>query len=259
LRAFLEQIIEQHREQKALIYEENSVIVHLAKQLIPPEDLTDYNRHVSMFKRRDNLREFSEYIDHRRRTMKLTEQCTNARIPLSRKAQTGYTGSTEQEEENRRDETTYASNDRFQSTRESLGNRFRKPEQAPDVPKGKYGCKFCEKDDHAIWKCEAFKMKNTGARYLFVKNNRLCYRCLGEGHIAKKCTRFPGQTCKIDGCKSEHHRLLHNRKEEGLVTVETYLCQEDDRDEENEEEKQIEKPPAITCKQCTPRVENTSQ
>ena len=39
------------------------------------------------------------------------------------------------------------------------------------------------------------------------KKLRLCFRCLGEGHLGQYCTRT--RVCGLNGCKELHHRLLH--------------------------------------------------
>ena len=39
------------------------------------------------------------------------------------------------------------------------------------------------------------------------KKLRLCFRCLGEGHLGQYCVRTG--VCRLNGCKELHHRLLH--------------------------------------------------
>ena len=39
------------------------------------------------------------------------------------------------------------------------------------------------------------------------KDKRLCFRCLAGDHQGRMCTR--SQPCQIDGCRGNHHRLLH--------------------------------------------------
>ena len=39
---------------------------------------------------------------------------------------------------------------------------------------------------------------------LYAKQNKLCFRCLGDGHLGQFCN-----CTSIDGCKEVHHRLLH--------------------------------------------------
>ena len=39
------------------------------------------------------------------------------------------------------------------------------------------------------------------------KKLKLCFRCLGEGHLGQYCTRT--RVCGLSGCKELHHQLLH--------------------------------------------------
>ena len=45
-------------------------------------------------------------------------------------------------------------------------------------------------------------------RAQLVKEKSLCFRCLGVGHSISSCSSK--EKCGKDGCKSGHHRLLHN-------------------------------------------------
>ena len=36
---------------------------------------------------------------------------------------------------------------------------------------------------------------------------KLCFRCLGEGHLGQHC--FRTRVCGLNGCQEVHHRLLH--------------------------------------------------
>ena len=44
-------------------------------------------------------------------------------------------------------------------------------------------------------------------RWENAKKFRLCFRCLGEGHLGQYCTRT--RVCGLNGCKELHQRLLH--------------------------------------------------
>ena len=44
-------------------------------------------------------------------------------------------------------------------------------------------------------------------RWDCAKQNKLRFRCLGDGHLGQFCNRT--RVCGIDGCKEIHHRLLH--------------------------------------------------
>ena len=48
---------------------------------------------------------------------------------------------------------------------------------------------------------------HTDDRWQIAKDQALCFRCLSNSHKGSSCRRF--RECGIDGCKSNHHRLLH--------------------------------------------------
>ena len=45
---------------------------------------------------------------------------------------------------------------------------------------------------------------------------QLCYRCLGEWHVGKKCPR--SRQCGYEGCQELHHRLLHRQRYQSEIT-----------------------------------------
>ena len=51
------------------------------------------------------------------------------------------------------------------------------------------------------------KQADTDDRWQIAKDQALCFRCLSNTHKGSSCRRF--RECGIDGCKSNHHRLLH--------------------------------------------------
>ena len=70
-------------------------------------------------------------------------------------------------------------------------------------------CKLCG-HSHPIWLCDAFKGRSVERRLKTAKRLGLCYRCLGNDHLGNSCPKY--RECKIDGCKDNHHRLLHAEK-----------------------------------------------
>ena len=68
-------------------------------------------------------------------------------------------------------------------------------------------CRVCNKS-HGVWACEEFKQMEVPERWENAKKLRICFRCLGEGHLGQYCTRT--RTCGLNGCKELHHRLLHS-------------------------------------------------
>ncbi|XP_074645870.1 uncharacterized protein LOC141902130 [Tubulanus polymorphus] len=69
-------------------------------------------------------------------------------------------------------------------------------------------CIKCEQS-HRLFECPAFKAMSVDNRWQFAKENQLCFRCLKQGHSGKIC-RFT-RRCYVDGCKSNHNSLLHDR------------------------------------------------
>ncbi len=84
----------------------------------------------------------------------------------------------------------------------------RKQNQESD-PEGKCKppCEFCGGSTHGIWSCRSFQQKPVETRWGIAKEKQLCFRCLGEHHRGKDCRR--SQSCNQEGCKLNHHRLLH--------------------------------------------------
>ena len=69
-------------------------------------------------------------------------------------------------------------------------------------------CSFCN-GSHRIWKCPEFASLDVNQRWLKAKELRLCYRCLGSGHLGSACRRF--RKCGRNDCQDTHHYLLHGR------------------------------------------------
>ena len=68
-------------------------------------------------------------------------------------------------------------------------------------------CSFCA-GNHGVWACRKFQGLAIEARWNVAKEKHLCFRCLGSDHQGKLCSR--SKTCGIDGCKRNHHTLLHD-------------------------------------------------
>ena len=49
-------------------------------------------------------------------------------------------------------------------------------------------CKVCSKS-HGVWACGDFKQLDTPKRWDCAKKFKLCFCCLGEGHLSQYCTR----------------------------------------------------------------------
>jgi hypothetical protein len=61
-------------------------------------------------------------------------------------------------------------------------------------------CHFCKKENHSLHDCRAFSAKLMTDRQEFIKENGLCFACLEEGHMSRKCTAR--SSCKK--CQRRH-------------------------------------------------------
>ena len=68
-------------------------------------------------------------------------------------------------------------------------------------------CSFC-KQSHRIYTCPKFLILSIADKYEKVKELRLCFNCLEEGHGIKTCTSK--STCQK--CERKHHSLLHREE-----------------------------------------------
>ena len=65
-------------------------------------------------------------------------------------------------------------------------------------------CKVCRKSHGAwAWACPEFKQMEIQNRWDCVKQSKLCFHCLGDGHLGQFCNRT--RVCGIDSCKEVHH------------------------------------------------------
>lgn len=66
-------------------------------------------------------------------------------------------------------------------------------------------CLFCKTSNHTIYKCLKFKALPNPQKRQFVKDNKLCYNCLGTKHSVDQCS---SRGCVV--CNKSHHTLLHD-------------------------------------------------
>jgi len=71
---------------------------------------------------------------------------------------------------------------------------------------GNRACRLCNKP-HGVCACNEFKELTVPRRWDHAKKLKLCFRCLGEGHLGQHC--YWSRVCDINGCQEFHHRLLH--------------------------------------------------
>ena len=67
-------------------------------------------------------------------------------------------------------------------------------------------CKVCN-GQHGVWACGSFKKMTVPKRWEVATEHKLCFRCLADGHRGEAC--FRSRVCGLSGCRSAHHRMLH--------------------------------------------------
>ena len=70
--------------------------------------------------------------------------------------------------------------------------------------KGSQSCLECG-GSHSLQKCDKFIGKSYDDRVAFIKENRICFGCLRQGHVSKFCRN----RLKCDTCNGNHSTLLH--------------------------------------------------
>ena len=70
-------------------------------------------------------------------------------------------------------------------------------------------CKVC-KGQHGVWACESFQKMTVAKRWEVATQQKLCFRCLADGHRGEACLR--SRVCGLNGCTSAHHRMHYEDK-----------------------------------------------
>lgn len=96
-------------------------------------------------------------------------------------------------------------------------------------------CKFCKQSTHFLARCSELQKKSISDRLKFVKENRLCFGCLWQGHSSKDCQRR--HTC--DTCKGKHPTMLHQDRPKKKPEPSS---------NEGQEEVKTEEYSAVSCK-----------
>ena len=69
-------------------------------------------------------------------------------------------------------------------------------------------CWYCKNTSHILFDCKDFKQIPVEDRISFVKESKLCHKCLSSKHKTRECNR--SKLCSVTGCKGlYHHTLLH--------------------------------------------------
>lgn len=149
------------------------IVIHLLSLKLDPESRKQWELHVTTNVASDALPtfvQFKDFLTSRYRALEFIEtKVVNKPIPSSSKFST---------------------------------NNKAKVLHATNVTK--INCEFCG-DEHKLCFCKQFISQNYEKRHEFVKNNKICYNCLGSNHSVRFCQK--ATTCRI--CKKKHHSLLH--------------------------------------------------
>lgn len=78
-------------------------------------------------------------------------------------------------------------------------------------------CFACNKTKHGIENCWALKDKTLDERWKIVKQARVCFCCLKEGHQTTQCP--DGKVCGVNECDRKHHPLLHSNIRRDAATT----------------------------------------
>jgi hypothetical protein len=226
--------------------DEGGVLNSIVKKLIPDHELPVYFLEIARQRKADTLQEFYEFIESKRVALKL------ASIHLENETSKMFFSDSNQSQErccNNSDEVFATQGGHPDTCRvqvnhagpstssapHHVGSNSSKVEAKEDVAKKvsfesskpKEKCSFCD-TDHQLWQCEKFKMLELSHKYVHIKNNRLCYHCLGGGHRARDCKFFTDRKCGLQRCDKYHHHLLHNFQDGDrvLLSVEMFLAYE---------------------------------
>ena len=104
------------------------------------------------------------------------------------------------------DAATAKPNDRKQTSRARSLATGQAAEPAAGAPARRRLSCYCCSEGHMLHNCKQFLGMTVAARRDFVKRERLCFGCLGKGHMTKECTKK--KTC--DTCKRKHPTALHD-------------------------------------------------
>ena len=98
---------------------------------------------------------------------------------------------------------------RAESTKErNRGGSFLSENREVSPEGASFGvCTFC-KGKHALEMCRKFGSEQFEVRMRFVKENRMCFKCLLRGHISRECRRR--MTCQF--CQGSHATSMHREE-----------------------------------------------
>ena len=92
-------------------------------------------------------------------------------------------------------------------TASDTSSRFQEQSDWRKLSNRKPPCACCGSVYHGVWACRQFLQKSYDDRWQLAKEKHLCFRCLAGDHQGRDCRR--SSQCQINGCRGNHHRLLH--------------------------------------------------
>lgn len=98
---------------------------------------------------------------------------------------------------------TLAVDDESNTMEEPFRNRRPQRSNLARATGGHTVCPICN-GAHAMTKCSQFMAMTVDQRWEVAYKNRVCYNCLGSGHINRNCS---AGGCTV--CRGNHHSLLH--------------------------------------------------
>jgi len=104
------------------------------------------------------------------------------------------------------DDPTYSRKQNFEKPKQLKEHRNFKTvaDAPPDSNEGKFMCPVHQSSKHDIKECRSFIKCTIDEKNSIIRENGLCYRCLGK-HIKANCTEKP----KCDRCGKLHLTILH--------------------------------------------------
>ena len=213
---------------------DGSLLNDLVKPLIPDRELEFYFYENGKLDQDDTLFNFSKFIRQKRKAFTQADVHKHGAIAqktyFTKTLEDTQKLSSPSEEE---DEPLQASHATVEQPRKFIPYKRRdsstgknsdssestiKPSKPYEQNRPERLCTLC-KQGHFLTACPEFRMMQIKDKLPYVMKNKLCIHCLNPGHTVKECTFHPESACNLDGCKSMHHRQLHNRTESGR----TYL------------------------------------
>lgn len=80
-------------------------------------------------------------------------------------------------------------------------------------------CRLCS-EEHHLSRCSIYMNKPVNERYMYVKDNRLCFNCLFPSHRIADCKS--SVVCRESGCGKRHHTSLHRPWIASTATSDSY-------------------------------------